>query len=82
MPKLYEYFGIIVLFHSNEQMPVHVHGIRELNFEPFLRGAAHPEIRAYLDTGKFGQFTLKDGELFWGDYELCFPIADLYDGRI
>lgn len=26
MPKLYEYFGIIVLFYSNEHEPTHVHG--------------------------------------------------------
>lgn len=26
MPKLYEYFGIIVLFYSNEHEPIHVHG--------------------------------------------------------
>ena len=26
MPKLYEYFGIIVMFYSNEHEPVHVHG--------------------------------------------------------
>ncbi|SLM27653.1 conserved hypothetical protein [Desulfamplus magnetovallimortis] len=26
MPKLYEYFGLIVLFYSNEHEPVHVHG--------------------------------------------------------
>jgi len=26
MPKFYEYLGIIVLFHSNEHEPVHVHG--------------------------------------------------------
>jgi hypothetical protein len=25
MPKLYEYFGIIVLFYSNEHDPIHVH---------------------------------------------------------
>ncbi|HWX43134.1 MAG TPA: DUF4160 domain-containing protein [Blastocatellia bacterium] len=29
MPKLYEYFGIIVLFYSNEHEPVHVHGKRQ-----------------------------------------------------
>ena len=27
MPKLYEYFGLIVLFYSNEHDPVHVHGL-------------------------------------------------------
>ena len=27
MPKLYEYFGLVVLFYSNEHDPVHVHGV-------------------------------------------------------
>lgn len=26
MPKLYEYFGLIILFYSNEHQPIHVHG--------------------------------------------------------
>lgn len=26
MPKLYDYFGLILLFYSNEHEPVHVHG--------------------------------------------------------
>jgi hypothetical protein len=26
MPKLYEYFGIVVFFYSNEHEPIHVHG--------------------------------------------------------
>ena len=26
MPKLYEYFGLVVLFYANEHDPVHVHG--------------------------------------------------------
>lgn len=26
MPKLYEYFGLVVMFYSNEHEPVHVHG--------------------------------------------------------
>lgn len=27
MPKLYEYFGLMVLFYANEHDPVHVHGV-------------------------------------------------------
>lgn len=27
MPKLYEYFGLVVLFYSNEHDPIHVHGV-------------------------------------------------------
>ena len=26
MPKLYEYFGLIFLFYSQEHEPIHVHG--------------------------------------------------------
>lgn len=26
MPKLYEYFGVVVLFYSNDHEPIHVHG--------------------------------------------------------
>ena len=26
MPKLYEYFGLVVLFYSNDHRPIHVHG--------------------------------------------------------
>ena len=25
MPKLYEYFGLIILFYSNEHEPIHIH---------------------------------------------------------
>jgi hypothetical protein len=25
MPKLYEYFGLIILFYSHEHEPIHVH---------------------------------------------------------
>ncbi len=25
MPKIYEYFGLVILFYSNEHEPVHVH---------------------------------------------------------
>jgi hypothetical protein len=26
MPKLYEYFGLVIFFYANEHEPVHVHG--------------------------------------------------------
>jgi hypothetical protein len=39
-------------------------------------------IRAYLDPDRFAQFAIRDGDLMWGDYELCFPVADLYENTI
>ena len=39
MPKLYEYFGLFVLFYSDEHEPIHVHGLchgRECRADIFL----------------------------------------------
>ena len=55
---------------------------RVIDFEPFLCTSRNPMIRAYLDPGKFADFTLKYGNLMWDDYGLCFPIADLYENNI
>lgn len=53
-----------------------------VDFAPFLSGSVHPCIRAYLDKTRFKQFTVEDGFLHWNDFELVFPMADLYAGRI
>lgn len=58
------------------------HTMRIVDFGPFLRESRHPLIQAYLDPAAFSRFTVRDGDLMWGDYDLCFPIADLYEGRV
>ena len=55
---------------------------RVIDFGPFLRNSAHPDIRKYLDPQKFEGFTIESGDLVWNDYELCFPLGDLYEGNI
>lgn len=55
---------------------------RIVDFGPFLRESRNPMIRVYLDPAAFARFTVKDGDLIWDDYELCFPISDLYEGRL
>jgi len=55
---------------------------RVVDFEPFLRGSRNPLISAFLDPAQFAKFSIKDGDLLWGDYDLCFPVADLYEGRL
>ena len=55
---------------------------RIVDFAPFLRQSHNPLIQAYLDPAAFARFTVKDGDLIWDDYDLCFPIADLYEGRL
>lgn len=53
-----------------------------VNFEHFLKNSKHPEISKYLDKRKFKKFVLIEGELMWGDYDLIFPIIDLYENTI
>jgi len=51
-PKLYEYFGVLVMFYSNEHEPVHVHGKfqgRESRAELILVDGLVTEIR-YSDV--------------------------------
>ena len=55
---------------------------QEVDFKPFLTRSHHPDIRAYLDPVKFASFRIEYGELVWGDYELCFPIIDLYRNQL
>ena len=55
---------------------------QNVNFEPFLKKSMHPEIRSYLNLEKFKQFRVEYGDLIWGDYELCFPVKDLYANQI
>ncbi|MBI5329569.1 MAG: DUF2442 domain-containing protein [Betaproteobacteria bacterium] len=53
-----------------------------VDFKPFLTASLHPEIRAWSGQERFSQFHIEFGELVWGDYELCFPLIDLYLNRI
>ena len=53
-----------------------------VDFTSFLTRALHPDIRAWLDPTRFATFRLEYGELVWGDYDLCFPVIDLYRNQI
>jgi hypothetical protein len=55
---------------------------RVVDFGPFLMHSSHPDVRKYLDKKKFEDITIENGDIMWNDYELCFPVADLYDGII
>ncbi len=55
---------------------------QQIDFEPFLRHAKNPEIQDFLDIDTFRTYRLEYGDLVWGDMELCFPIMDLYHGKI
>lgn len=53
-----------------------------IDFYPFLSHSLNPLIRKYLDKSEFGKFNLDNGDLEWNDFDLCFPIADLYENNL
>lgn len=53
-----------------------------VDFEPFLQSSPNPMTTKFLKIDKFKNFTIDRGDLVWNDYELCFPIWDLYEGVI
>jgi hypothetical protein len=55
---------------------------RLVDFKSFLETSYHPSIRKYLVEKKFKEFEIIDGNLNWNDYDLIFPIYDLYQGKV
>ena len=52
-----------------------------VDFESFLKNAQNPSISKYLDPELFSQYEIEEGDLQWNDYELCFPVEDLYENK-
>jgi len=55
--------------------------IQIIDFHNFIVSSYNPNILKYKDFELFKQFMLTDGDLEWNDYDLCFPIADLYENK-
>jgi len=53
-----------------------------VDFKPFLTKSIHPSVRKYLDERLFSSFQIIDGNLNWNDYDMIFPIWDLYKGNV
>lgn len=55
MPKLYEYFGLTVMFYANEHDPVHVHGKcqgRETRAELVVVNGVVTDVRYAVAVGR------------------------------
>ena len=53
-----------------------------IDFESFLKSAKNPMTKKYLDKDMFKGFSIEYGDIVWNDYEMCFPIWDLHEGKI
>ena len=54
----------------------------EIDFSNFLQNAVHSEIQKYLDIKLFKKFKIINGDIDWNDFDMCFPIYDIYTGQI
>ena len=55
---------------------------RIIDFKDFLENAKNPMTRKYLNKQLFLDYSIEYGDIICNDYELCFPIWDLHEGRI
>jgi hypothetical protein len=55
---------------------------KAIDFSQFLSNARNPMTRKYLDKQLFKNFSIEYGDIIWNDYEMCFPIWDLHEGKV
>ena len=67
-------YAIRIEFNDNKEKLV--------DFKPFLSNSGHPAIQKYLDEQLFENFQIKNGNLNWNDFDLIFPIEELYNNSI
>lgn len=67
-------YKIAVLFNDGRKQVI--------DLKDFLEKAKNPMTRKYLNKNNFKKFKIEFGDLVWGDYEMCFPIWDLYEGKV
>jgi hypothetical protein len=53
-----------------------------IDFTSFLMNARTSMTKKYLDKQLFSNFSVEYGDILWNDYEMCFPIWNLYEGKI
>ncbi len=54
---------------------------RVVDFGPFLKKAKNPMSQKYVAPENFRNYPLENGDIHWNEFELCFPIWDLYEGK-
>ncbi|NOX47443.1 MAG: DUF2442 domain-containing protein [Chlorobi bacterium] len=58
-------------------------GIEKIvDFGEFLKNAKNPMTKKYRNKQLFQSFSIEYGDIIWNDYEMCFPIWDLHEGKI
>jgi len=55
---------------------------RLIDFSVFLKNAKNPMTKKYIDKKLFEKFYISYGDIIWNDYDMCFPVWDLHEGKL
>ncbi len=55
---------------------------KTVDFSNFLKKSNLPDLKKFRTEKNFKKFKIKSGNLIWGDYEMIFPLRDLYNGQL
>lgn len=55
---------------------------REVDFGLFVKRCRLPDVVKYAKPNAFKRFRVVNGNVMWGDYEMIFPVEQLYQGKI
>lgn len=54
---------------------------RIVDFTGFIKSHPHIQYQQYMKPENFRMFTIDNGNVVWGqDWDLIFPVEDLYNG--
>lgn len=55
---------------------------KTIDFKDFIMNAKNPMTKKYQNEDLFKKYSIQYGDIQWNDFELCFPVWDLYQGII
>ncbi len=55
---------------------------RTIDFKDFIMNAKNPMTKKYQNEELFKNYSITYGDIEWNDFELCFPVWNLYQGKI
>ncbi len=56
--------------------------IQIIDFADFLQQTKLPDLKKFRKASSFKNFKIINGNVMWGDFEMIFPVEDLYKNKI
>jgi len=54
-----------------------------VDFSHFFKTHSHPQFNKYAKPEFFKKFKIENGNVVWGkDWDMIFPVIDLYKGKV